>query len=93
MVAVYNDCFEIVQLLLTENADISLVNYNGANLLMYAKEAFLKFNDSRLFEQFYHLGLDLEQKDYSGNSLIDYCKKDGIGKIGMVEIYKEGIST
>ena len=81
-VAVYNNNFEMVQWLLDEGADINVLNNNGTNLLMYAKNCYLNTKDPRIFELLLERGLQPTQKDYYGKNLIDYCKEEGIERIG-----------
>ncbi len=86
MVATYNGQYEIAKYLIMNGADISAVNYNGTNLLMYAKASYAKTGDSRLFKLFYDLGLKMEQCDYADHDLKYYCQKEGIRKIGEIDI-------
>lgn len=81
-VAVYNNNFEIVQWLVDKGADISVLNNNGTNLLMYAKNCFLNTGDSTIFEYLASKGLSFNQKDYYGKNLYDYCKTEEIEMIG-----------
>lgn len=87
MVATYYNHYEIVRLLISEGADIRITNRNGTTLLMYAKDAYLRYADSKLFEVFIELGADMYQEDYNGKSLIDYCKVQAISRIGNIKIY------
>lgn len=84
IVATYNAQYEVVQNLILRGADIFSVNYNGTNLLMYAKEAFVNTGECRIFELLYKLGLKLESVDYQGNDLRHYCNQDGITQIGSI---------
>lgn len=58
-------------------ADIFAVNNNGTNLLMYAKAAYLQYNDIELLKKFFDLGVDIEREDYRGKNLESYLKDDG----------------
>lgn len=83
IVATYNGLFDISMFLISQGADIYSKNNNGTNLLMYAKDAFLKTGDDRLLKFYYSKGISFDQKDYKGLSLIDYCDTHDI------EILKE----
>ena len=76
IVAVYNNQIEIVKYLVMNGANIRVKNYNGTNLLMYAKDAYFNYNDITLFKMFYELGLDMEERDYNGKKLLDYVGEE-----------------
>lgn len=78
MVATYYNQIEIVSFLISIGADIWDVNNNGTNMLMYAKEAYKRFEDSRLYRLYKKLGLKEERKDYTGNNLYYYLNKENI---------------
>ncbi len=86
IIATYNGFYDIAMYIIANQADLNVVNYNGTNLLMYAKDAFLKTGDTRLFEFFYKKGFSLNDIDYTGKSLIDYCKEQKINKIADILI-------
>jgi ankyrin repeat protein len=65
---------EIFDYLINNGADISVVNNNGTNLLMYAIDAYLSSNEMYFFERLIELGLDPLKKDYSGLSTVDWLK-------------------
>lgn len=88
MVAAYNGKYDIAMALIADGADINTVNWNGTNLLMYAKDGWLKNGDARLFEYLIEKGLSLNSIDYKGVSLRDYCLKSKIEKIGNILITK-----
>lgn len=77
MVATYNNQKKVVDYLLINGADIFAVNNNGTNLLMYAKAAYLQYNDIELLKKFFDLGVDIEREDYRGKNLESYLKDDG----------------
>ena len=85
-VAVYNNNFEMVQFLVDRGADIFVLNNNGTNLLMYAKNCFVEYKDATIFEYLMKKGLNKEQPDYYGKKLCDYCYEEGIKQIGMFEV-------
>ena len=80
--AVYYNQKEAVKFLLTQGADIHAVNHNGTTLLMYAKEAYRRTKDATLFSLFCELGVSRSRLDYNGHSLLDYCIRENIEKIG-----------
>ena len=86
MVAAYNGNYEMAMMLIADGSRLDSVNRNGTNILMCAKDGWLKNGDSRLFEYLLEKGLSLEDVDYIGMSLRDYCNKAGIEKIGTVSI-------
>lgn len=81
-VAVYNNNTEMVSWLLDQGAKVDILNNNGTNLLMYAKNCFINTGDSTIFELLLELGLSPKQQDYYGKSLNDYCREEGIVNIG-----------
>lgn len=86
MVATYTNNKEIFYLLLKQGADIYDKNWNGTNLLMYAKACYSKTMDTELFEYLYKLGLSIYEKDFNDKSLVDYCADEKIYRIGIVNI-------
>lgn len=44
---------------------------------MYAKAAYLQYNDIELLKKFFDLGVDIEREDYRGKNLESYLKDDG----------------
>ena len=77
-VAVYYANVEMMEYLIKRGADVHLLNYNGTNLLMYAKDAYLNTHDSRPYRFLKDLGLNEYAKDYKDRNLYDYLEKDGI---------------
>lgn len=73
IVATYCGQRNVVEYLLSIGANIFDTNYNGTNLLMYAKEVYVKTGNSGLFDLFLELGVDPEQEDDYGKSVLDYC--------------------
>lgn len=86
MVATYNNQIEVVEFLLSQGADVNAVNNNGTTLLMYAKEAYTRTGDSTIFSLLLKFGANTSLRDYSGKSLNDYCREEGITKIGDYEV-------
>ena len=78
MVATINNNIGIVKFLISLGADIYATNNIGKNLLMYAKEAYLRFGDNTLIKLYKTMGLSEYAEDYYGNNLLFYMEKDGI---------------
>lgn len=78
IVATYNGHKEVVKFLVGLGANINLTNFNGTNLLMYAKDFYKNSNNREIYDFFIRLGLKKEQTDYFGKSLIDYLNEEGI---------------
>lgn len=78
IVATYHNRKSIVEFLLMHGADLYTTNYNGTNLLMYAKEAYLLVGDNSIFKLYYKYGLDENICDYEGNNLLYYLKTNKI---------------
>lgn len=87
IVATYINNKEIFYYLLELGADIHEKNNNGTNLLMYAKDNYKQTNDSEIFDFLMKNGLDIYEKDYYGKTLVDYCRLDGISKIGDTVLF------
>jgi methionyl-tRNA formyltransferase len=68
MVATYNNRKNVVKYLVSVGADIWQVNYNGTNLLMYAKETYKIYKDDYLFKLYKRLGLSEDMEDYNEHS-------------------------
>lgn len=81
IVATYNNYFDVVRYLITIGANVYAKNYNGTNLLMYAKEAYKQFGDRRLFDLYKDLGLDIFETDEYGLNVVDYIKQDGLTEL------------
>ncbi|MCR5255648.1 MAG: ankyrin repeat domain-containing protein [Acetatifactor sp.] len=81
-VAVYNNNFEMVNYLVKNGSDINVLNNNGTNLLMYAKDCYMNTGDATIFDFLIKYGLDPYKKDYREKSLYDYCMEAGIDRIG-----------
>lgn len=81
-IAVYNNNKQMVKWLVDEGADLNVINNNGTTLLMYAKDCFINTNDADIFDYLLEKGQSPYQKDYNGLSLIEYCHKEKINKIG-----------
>ena len=76
IVAVYNNNIEIVKFLISIGANIYTENYNGTNLLMYAKDCYLNTKDKTLLELFINLGLDIYKRDFKNRNVLDYCSEE-----------------
>lgn len=77
IVATYNGHLEIVNYLISIGADIYETNYNGTNLLMYAKEAYLRNGNNQIFLKYLQMGLDINREDNQGKNVLDYLQEDG----------------
>lgn len=88
IIATYNGFYDLALFLIANGADINVKNNNGTNLLMYAKDAYLKTGDNRLFDYFYKRGFSLDSIDYVYKSLKDYCIEQNLEKIGNIRILK-----
>lgn len=75
IVATYYNQIDIVKYLLMMGADINQKSNNGTNLLMYAKDAYLRYGDVTLFKLFYNLGLSETECDYQGHDLLYYIQR------------------
>lgn len=73
IVAVYNNRFEILKKLIVLGADIKIKNFKGTTLLMYAKSSYVIHKDIRILDLILNLDFDINEKDYLGKSVIDYC--------------------
>lgn len=89
IVATYHNQIEVAKYLIAQGADIHAVNHYGTTLLMYAKEAYKRTKDGRLFMLYVSLGADVHQKDYYGKTLKQYCIEEGIQHIADYNIYEE----
>lgn len=74
-IAVYNNNFEMVKFLYEKGADINILDYNGNNLLMYAKKCYMSFKDAVIFDFLYERGLNPNKTNYLGKNVYDYCKE------------------
>lgn len=83
IVATYYGRKDIVEFLLMQGADLHITNYNGTNLLMYAKEAYVLSGDNSIFKMLYKCGLNEFTSDYKGNDLLYYLKEN---KISLEEL-------
>lgn len=91
MIATYNGFYDVAMLLIENGSDIYAKNNNGTNLLMYAKDCFVKTGDCRLFDFFYEKGLPLDMVDYNYKSLRDYCIEQNLRQIGNISIFDSAI--
>ena len=81
IIATFNNNIEIVKLLISLGADIYTENYNGTNLLMYAKECYLITGNIELLKLYLDLGLDIYKKDNNDKNVLEYCSYDVREKI------------
>ena len=78
IVAVYNNNLHMTKYLIDRGSDIEVTNNNGTNLLMYAKDCYIRNNDLTILKYLIEKGLSAYKKDYSGKNLIDYCRNENI---------------
>lgn len=81
-VAVYFGNMEMIRYLTAMGADVQIRNNNGTTLLMYAKSFYQKTGVPDIFEFLMEQDLDVNQKDYYGKEVGDYCVCEGITSIG-----------
>ncbi|WP_455664161.1 formyltransferase family protein [Phocaeicola sp.] len=72
MVAAYNNSKNIFKYLYSLKANINAVNNNGTTVLMYAKDAAIKYGDNELIDFILQHGGILFQKDFYGKNMMDY---------------------
>ena len=69
--AVCCNCREMVEFLIERGADLTVTDYNGTTLLMYAANTGLRTGDWTLFGLLADMGLDTAQADYTEKRLAD----------------------
>ena len=72
MVAAYNNSCSIVKYLIENGADVNAVNYNGTTPLMYAKDAVIKYGETKVLDLLLKAGADRYIKDYDGKDVFCY---------------------
>jgi ankyrin repeat protein len=77
MVAIYNNSGGVTDFLLKIGANLNKINYKGTSALMYAKSSYVKTKDREILDKILSLGVDVNQKDYSWKSVLDYCDLNG----------------
>ncbi len=82
IVAVYYNNLEMAQYLFKYGANIDTIDYDGRNLLMYAKDCYVETGETQMFELILRMGIDSKKKDYNGISLVEECCLNGIYRIG-----------
>lgn len=78
MVAAYYGNYDMAMLFISLGADIWQTNWNGTNLLMYAKDGWKENGDVRLLKYLQKQGMTAEMQDYRGISLKEYCERDKV---------------
>ena len=76
IIAAYHGFYDAFMLLVANGANLQQRNWNGTTLLMYAKDGWRKNGDTRIFAYLRKHGADLDEVDYRGKSLKDYCTKE-----------------
>ena len=92
-VAVYNNNFEMVDYLISNGADIKILNNNGTNLLMYAKDCYINTGSITIYKYLLDQGLDPELTDYTGMNVYDYCTEEVIKTLKECTIDLSGGGT
>lgn len=72
IVAAYNNSKRILEQLLEKGADINDRNNNGTTVIMYAKDAALRFGDNRIIDLCLKHGANPLLKDFNEKNLYDY---------------------
>lgn len=72
MVAAYNNSSNVVTYLIDNGADVNAVNYNGTTPLMYAKDAAIKYGETKVLDILLKAGADRYLKDYNGKDIFFY---------------------
>ncbi len=72
IVAAYYGNIEMVDALIANYADVNDTNINGTSVLMYAKNYCCKVQNKELFDYLLSKGANLNHRDHSNKSLLDY---------------------
>ena len=86
VVATYFNQKEVVNYLLTNGANVNVKNNNGTNILMYAKETFLHYNDIELLCMYLKMGVSAYDKDFEDKDLFNYVKTADIEEVKREKI-------
>ena len=78
MVAAYNNSCDIVSYLIKNEANVNAVNYNGTTPLMYAKDAAIKYGDTKVIDLLLNAGADRYMKDYEGRDVFFYVERQSM---------------
>jgi len=89
IVAIFNNNIDIVKTLLSNGADISISNFKGTTILMYAMSAYLQHNDDEIIRLILGLDIDVFQEDYANKNVFDYCIENNEKEV--LKIIKENI--
>lgn len=84
IVAAYNGHYEAFMLLVASGGSLKQRNWNGTTLLMYAKDGWRKNGDTKIFVYLRHHGALLDEPDYSGKNLQDYCTDEEWKKLSLL---------
>ncbi len=88
IVATYANNQEMVEYLVSKGSDVFAKNYNGTNLLMYAKDVYKNTGDNQMYRYIRSLGLSEKMKDYREHDLYYYLNLDGICLTELLEKQK-----
>lgn len=75
IVAAYNNSYEVLDYLLEYGVDPNSVNVNGTSALMYSMTKACQSNDLKSMNRLIDAGANINHKDYSGVSLIEYATR------------------
>ena len=78
IVAVYENNKEMAEFLVHKGANVFVKDYNGANLLMYAKDVYKGTGDNWMYNYIRAQGVSEKMQDYCGHDLLHYLDCDGI---------------
>lgn len=68
--------YSVVKYLLENGADVNDMDFEGASVLMHAKEYAIKYGCRIVFDYLLEVGADLEYQDFDNKKLIDYLTND-----------------
>ena len=76
IIAVYNNSFECVKLLIDKGANVNAYNYNFTNVLMYAKTNMIKTFNKNPIKILIKNGADIKATDIYGKTVLDWAKEE-----------------
>lgn len=93
IVAVYANNKDMAEFLVKKGADVFAKNYNGTNLLMYAKDVYKNTGDNWMYNYIKAQGVSEKMQDYNGFDLFHYLDNDGIRVSELLENMGGGIDS
>jgi methionyl-tRNA formyltransferase len=88
IVSAYNNSKNALQYLIEIGANINDKNFNGTNVLMYAKDAALKFNDYEIIDIVLSFEPDVFAVDYNNKNIFDYLKFQSIELLNYISKFQ-----